>query len=78
MGNNFSAKISKPNLTILIALLAVGAGEYFDLTALRLIGIHLAIIAGIIQVIVLIAYAIDFCVSKYNKNHQQKSNTEQL
>lgn len=70
--------VSKPNLTILIALSAIGFGEYFDLTAMRLIGIHLAIIAGIIQVIVLVAYAIDFCVSKYNKNHQQKSNTEKL
>ena len=64
--------ISKPNLTILIAFIAIGFGEWLNLPTLRLIAIHLAIPACIIQVIVLIAYTVNYCIDIHKNNHNNQ------
>lgn len=66
---DIEAKISKSNLTLLISLVALWAGEYFKLQILRLVAIHLVIPTCVIQVIVLIAYAIDYCIGIYKENN---------
>lgn len=70
-------KISKGNLTLVIALLTLGAGEYLKLKKLTLVGIHLCIATGVIQIAVLIGYLVWYwqkhvtCKNKENKDEEQ-------
>ena len=70
--SNIDAKISKSNLSLLIALVALWAGEYYELPILRLVAIHIVIPASIIQIIVLIAYAVDYCMNIRKEHNNQK------
>ncbi len=74
-------KISKGNLTLVIALLTLGAGEYLKLKKLTLVGIHLCIATAVIQIAVLIGYLVWYWQkhviyknkNKKNKNEEQNS-----
>ena len=67
---DIDTKISKSNLSLLIALVALWAGEYYQLPMLRLVALHIVIPVGVMQIIVLIAYTIAYCnnVRKGNNN----------
>ena len=67
---DIDAKVSKPNLSLLIALVALWAGEYYKLPILRLVALHIVIPVGVMQIIVLLAYTINYCnnVRKGNNN----------
>ena len=71
MSKDINAKISKSNLSLLIALVALWAGEYFRLPVLRIVAIHLFIPVCVINVIVLIAYGVDYCKNIFIGNNNQ-------